>query len=81
MIERAVIVALCVVAIALPSPPWPSPLWPRTGGAETSGGAVTSSPFPSPTLSHPARGFALVSTPRAGLVSPASTRRCVTDEH
>ena len=39
-------------------------------------------PHPSrPTLSHPARGFALVSTPRTGLVSPASTRRCVTDEH
>jgi hypothetical protein len=40
--------------------------------------------IPSPALSfpkHPARGFALVSTPRAGLVSPASTRRCVTDEH
>jgi len=34
-----------------------------------------------PVLSHPARGFALVSTPRAGLVSPASTRRCATDEH
>ena len=42
---------------------------------------MTSSPFLSPTLSHPARGFALVSTPRTGLVSPASTRRCVTDEH
>ena len=38
-------------------------------------------PFLSLVLSHPARGFALVSTPRAGLVSPASTRRCVTDEH
>ena len=34
-----------------------------------------------PVLSHPARGFALVSTPRTGLVSPASTRRCATDEH
>jgi hypothetical protein len=33
-----------------------------------------------PSFKHPARGFALVSTPRAGLVSPASTRRCVTDE-
>jgi hypothetical protein len=32
-------------------------------------------------LKHPLRGFALVSTPRSGLVSPASTRRCVTDEH
>jgi hypothetical protein len=35
---------------------------------------------PSPTLSHPARGFALVSTPRAGLDSPAMTRRSPTDE-
>jgi hypothetical protein len=32
-------------------------------------------------ISHQARGFALVSTPRAGFVAPASTRRCATDEH
>jgi len=32
-------------------------------------------------LKHPARGFALVSTPWAGLVSPAMTRRSCTDEH
>jgi hypothetical protein len=36
---------------------------------------VTSSPFPSPALRHPARGYALVSLPRTGLVSPAMTRR------
>ena len=46
----------------------------------TSRASCLSPPLP-PVLSHPARGFALVSTPRTGLVSPASTRRCVTDEH
>jgi hypothetical protein len=47
----------------------------------TSSPASSPIPFLSPVLSHPTRGFALVSTPRTGLVSPASTRRCATDEH
>jgi len=34
-----------------------------------------------PLFKHPARSYALVSLPRAGLVSPAMTRRSPTDEH
>jgi len=43
--------------------------------------AAGSGTSPLPLFKHPARGFALVSTPRAGLVSPAMTRRSCTDEH
>jgi len=76
-----VIVALCIIAIALAVSAAALTTVELIRGAETSGGAVTFSPPSPPALSHPARGFALVSTPRAGLVSPASTRRCATDEH
>ena len=43
--------------------------------------AAGSGTSPLPLFKHPARSYALVSLPRAGLVSPAMTRRSPTDEH
>jgi hypothetical protein len=64
--------------------------WRRSAGAGTPAhtaairlavAAVNRDVVPASSIKHPARGFALVSTPRAGLVSPAMTRRSCTDEH
>jgi hypothetical protein len=64
--------------------------WNRSAGAGTPAhttairlavAAVNRDVVPASSIKHPARGFALVSTPRAGLVSPAMTRRSCTDEH
>ena len=66
-----IIVALCIIAIALAVSSATVNTVSLIRLRRASGGAVTSSPFLSPTLSHPARGFALVSLPRTGLVSPS----------
>jgi hypothetical protein len=63
--------------------------WRRGAGAGTSAhaaairlaiAAVNRDVVPASSLNRPARGHALVSQPRAGLDSPAMTRRSPTDE-
>ena len=58
--------------------------WNRSVGAGTAAhtaairlaiAAVNRDVVPASSINHPARGYALVSTPRAGFDSPAKTRR------